>query len=120
MRDPTASSNGSNARDGVVGRGGVREASDAALDGVVGAFQPLSPVPLTRDDAREITENLGRFFEILERWAVEDAQKGRGPLGSRLRDLGLQAAPQAPPEAPPAVVPAAAAGASPRNRGGKR
>jgi hypothetical protein len=71
------------------GRGGRREASDAALDGVVLAFQPLSAAHLTRDDAREITENLGRFFDILERWAVEDAQRGKGPLAERFRDLGL-------------------------------
>lgn len=103
-------------------RGGWRRASDAALDGVVQVFQPMSAAPLTRDDAQEITENLGKFFEILERWAIEDAARGKGPLASRLRALGLSDLPEPnnPPLEPPEPVRAAGGRGGRPRRGGAR
>ena len=52
---------------------------DEVLDRVVAAFQPFAPAPLTRADAREITTNLVRVFDVLQEWALEDAAKGMGP-----------------------------------------
>lgn len=122
MPEPATHIAGPHAFDGGRIRCGRREASDTALDGVVQAFQPLSAVPLSRDDAREITENLGRFFDILERWAVDDAQRGKGPLADRFRDLGLTTAanPSATIEAPHDAALVDAAGAGRRRRGGGR
>lgn len=54
---------------------------DEVLDRVAAAFQPYAPSPLTRDDAREITANLVRVFDVLQEWALEDAAKGMGPWG---------------------------------------
>lgn len=53
--------------------------SDEVLDDLAGAFQPLSREPITRDDAREMAENLHGFFGVLERWAREDAANDTGP-----------------------------------------
>lgn len=53
--------------------------SDEVLDDLATAFQPYSPDPIGRDDAREIAENLHGFFGVLERWAREDAANGKGP-----------------------------------------
>ncbi len=63
-----------------------RPPSEALLDEVQAAFQRRTSRPYTRDDAREAVHNLGRFFEVLERWAREDAAKGLGPLAGRLGD----------------------------------
>jgi hypothetical protein len=117
--EPATHIAGAHAFEGGRVRGGRREASDAALDGVAQCFQPLSAVPLSRDDAREITENLGRFFDVLERWAVEDAQRGVGPLAERFRDLGLTT-PAAPFEVPQDQAQLDAAGTGRRRRGGGR
>ncbi len=63
-----------------------RPPSDETLGMVQAAFQPLSPQPFTRDDAREAVHNLGRFFAVLERWSSEGrADDGRTDPG-RLRD----------------------------------
>lgn len=63
-----------------------RPPSEAVVDEIQAAFQRLSPRPYSRDDAREAVHNLARFFDVLERWAVEDAADGRGPLAGRLGD----------------------------------
>jgi len=52
------------------------------VEEVRAALQPLSPRPYTAADAREAIHNLGRFFAVLERWAVEDARAGPGPLAT--------------------------------------
>lgn len=53
--------------------------SDAALDALIEAFQPLDPQPITRSRAQRMAENLHGFFSVLERWAREDAAVGKGP-----------------------------------------
>ncbi len=45
------------------------------LDATVAAFQPLSSEPLSREDAAEIIDNLGRFGAILQRWAIRRAAR---------------------------------------------
>jgi hypothetical protein len=60
-----------------------RGPSDEVLDGLANAFQPYSKEPITRDDAREMAENLHGFFGVLERWAREDAANGKGPWAGR-------------------------------------
>ncbi|OGW91856.1 MAG: hypothetical protein A3D28_05125 [Omnitrophica bacterium RIFCSPHIGHO2_02_FULL_63_14] len=41
------------------------------LDRTIAVWQPLSPKPLTREDAREIIENAVGFYGTLIRWALE-------------------------------------------------
>ena len=41
------------------------------LDRTIAVWQPLSPKPLTREDAREIIENAVGFYSTLIRWALE-------------------------------------------------
>ncbi len=61
-----------------------RPPSEDLLGEVAQAFQPYSPDPLTRDDAREIVDTLTRSMAVLERWAWEDAAKGKGPFAHLL------------------------------------
>ena len=56
-----------------------RRLDDEALDRLAAAYQPLTPDPITRDDAAEIADNLRRYFDVLQEWAIEDAAKGVGP-----------------------------------------
>ena len=42
-----------------------KQSYEEVLDEVIDVFQPRSPVPLTREDAREIYENLTGFFNTL-------------------------------------------------------
>ena len=51
------------------------------LDATVAAFQPLSPEPLSREDAAEIIDNLGRFGAILQRWAIRRAARAEARAG---------------------------------------
>ncbi len=44
---------------------------EAFLDRTIAVWQPLSPTPLTREDAREIIENAVGFYGTLIRWAQE-------------------------------------------------
>ncbi len=52
------------------------------VEEVRAAFQPMSSEPLSREDAAEIIDNLGRFGAILQRWAIRRAARaearGRG------------------------------------------
>ena len=56
-----------------------RRLDDEALDRLAAAYQPLTPDPITRDDAAEIADNLRRYFDVLQEWALEDAAQGVGP-----------------------------------------
>ena len=56
-----------------------RRLDDEVLDRLAAAYQPLAPEPISRDDAAEIADNLSRFFDVLQEWAIEDAAKGVGP-----------------------------------------
>ncbi len=53
------------------------------LDELALAYQPLATEPITRPDAAEIADNLRRFFDVLQDWAVEDAARGVGPWVDR-------------------------------------
>lgn len=57
-----------------------RPPSEEVLAEVAEVFQPFSPDPLSRDDAREIVDTLTRSMAVLGRWAWEDAAKGSGPF----------------------------------------
>ena len=60
-----------------------RRLDDEALDRLAAAYQPLTPDPITRDDAAEIADNLRRYFEVLHDWALEDAAQGVGPWATK-------------------------------------
>jgi hypothetical protein len=44
------------------------KAAEGFLDETIEFWQARSPRNLSREDARQITENLTGFFQILERW----------------------------------------------------
>lgn len=51
------------------------------VDEVRAAFQPMSSEPLSREDAAEIIDNLGRFGAILQRWAIRRAARAEARAG---------------------------------------
>jgi hypothetical protein len=63
-----------------------RAPCDVVLDDLARGFQPFSPDPITRDDAREMSENLHGFFGVLERWARDDAANRMGPWAHLVLD----------------------------------
>jgi hypothetical protein len=42
------------------------------LDHTIDVWQPYTDRPLTREDAREIAQNVTGFFRILREWAEEE------------------------------------------------
>lgn len=46
---------------------------DDLIDRTLETWQPRVDHPLSRDDARQITENVSGFFSILAEWAKADA-----------------------------------------------
>jgi hypothetical protein len=68
------------------GRNSARGAADVAaesgggdfLDDTIAVWQPLSQRPLTREDAREITENMVGFFSVLREWAEAERNPEKG------------------------------------------
>jgi len=55
------------------------------VEEVRAAFQPLSPEPLSREDAAEIIDNLGRFGAVLQRWAIRRAARAEARAGGAER-----------------------------------
>jgi hypothetical protein len=55
-----------------------QENRERFIDQTLNVFQRRSPRSLTREDAREIAENVTGFFEILMRW---EAQSGQSKVG---------------------------------------
>ena len=56
--------------------------SDEFLDKTIKMFQPHYKEQLTREDAREIIENMVGFFEVLLEWDREEKE--------RLKNLQIQ------------------------------
>ncbi len=52
------------------------------LDGIVHELQPHSDERLTREDAAEIAFNLGRYLDVLARWAEADEPSHPGTAES--------------------------------------
>jgi hypothetical protein len=48
------------------------------LDETIAVFQPLSQRPLSREDAREIVQNITGFFQVLSEWHAAE-ESGRLP-----------------------------------------
>lgn len=46
---------------------------DESLDAIAKIWQPSSTRPLGREDALEIARNLAGYFNVLGRWAEQDA-----------------------------------------------
>jgi hypothetical protein len=46
-------------------------ANSPLIDGAIGFWQPMSSQQLTREDAREIIENMTGFFSVLLEWEAE-------------------------------------------------
>jgi len=51
------------------------------LDGIVRELQPHSDERLTREDAAEVAFNLGRYLDVLARWAEADEPPHPGATG---------------------------------------
>src|ERR1700686_2054959 len=62
------------------GAAGAAAGSSAGdfLDETIAVWQPLSQRPLTREDAREITENMVGFFSVLREWAEAERNPEKG------------------------------------------
>jgi len=50
------------------------------LDGIARGLQPYSEEHLTRDAAAEIAFNLGRYLDVLARWAEADETSQPGTV----------------------------------------
>lgn len=50
---------------------------DDLIDRTLETWQPRIDHPLSRDDARQIIENVSGFFSILAEWAKADASNDR-------------------------------------------
>lgn len=48
---------------------------DRFLDRTLETWQPFSSRSLTREDGREITENVANFFRILQEWKAKEKLK---------------------------------------------
>ncbi len=49
--------------------------AEQMIDDAIEHFEPLAGRKLTREDGREITQNLVGFFELLIEWDAEDRKK---------------------------------------------
>ena len=60
---------------------------DDLIDRTLETWQPRVDHPLSRDDARQIIENVSGFFSILAEWAMADASNDHavGPHTSEVR-----------------------------------
>jgi hypothetical protein len=54
-----------------------RPSSERLLDTTLAVWQPRARCDLSREDARQIVENVVGFFEVLARWCVDDANEER-------------------------------------------
>lgn len=60
------------------------------LDQTIAVWQPYSDRPLSREDAREIVENVSGFFRVLLEWVQEDRRANELPQASEsLREARL-------------------------------
>jgi hypothetical protein len=69
--------------------------NDTLIDRTLAVWRTRSQRELTREDARQIVENVSGFFSILYRWsraefgvAANDDGDRRGPPGKRTPDVG--------------------------------
>lgn len=61
-------------------------ANSPLIDSAIGFWQPRSPRPLAREDARQIVENMTGFFSILLEWEAQDreARKAASGVGTQI------------------------------------
>ncbi|MCB9686011.1 MAG: hypothetical protein H6735_13300 [Alphaproteobacteria bacterium] len=59
---------------------------DELVDEVIRTFQPLSPVPITREAGREMLHNLRGFFEVLSA-IQEKLEKAEGEAENQAPEL---------------------------------
>ncbi len=50
--------------------------TEAALEETIAFWQPIAGRELSREDARQIRENLTGFFRVLMEWDAADAGRG--------------------------------------------
>jgi hypothetical protein len=58
---------------------------DNLIDETITVWQPYSADPLTREDARQIMQNVTAYFDMLLRWAAEDRERAEQELGQAAR-----------------------------------
>ena len=55
----------------------MRQSKHQLIERTLAVWQPRTTQPLTREDARQVGENVTGFFRILLEWqAAEDAREG--------------------------------------------
>jgi hypothetical protein len=64
------------ARPGVVDEDD-RSPRESLLDATLAVWQPRTDRELTKEDARQIVENVVGFFDVLARWSVADVRQDR-------------------------------------------
>jgi hypothetical protein len=54
-----------------------RPPREGLLDATLAVWQPRADRNLTKEDARQIVENVVGFFDVLARWSVPDVRHDR-------------------------------------------
>ena len=54
-----------------------RPPRESLLDATLAVWQPLADREFTKEDARQIVENVVGFFDVLARWNVADVRQDR-------------------------------------------
>ena len=62
----------------------MRETSPNLIDGTLAVWQPRVSRRLSREDARQINENLVGFFRVLQEWSAREQATADTPPGSEL------------------------------------
>jgi len=57
-------------------------ANSPLIDSAIRFWQPRSPRPLSREDAREIVENITGFFSVLLEWEEQDRAQRQKEIDS--------------------------------------
>ena len=58
---------------------------DNLIDETISVWQPYSADLLTREDARQIMQNVTAYFDMLLRWAAEDRERAEQEPGQAAR-----------------------------------
>ena len=58
---------------------------DNLIDETITVWQPYSADPLTREDARQIMQNVTAYFDMLLKWAAEDRERAEREPGQAAR-----------------------------------
>lgn len=61
----------------------MRETNPNLIDDTLAVWQPRASRRLSREDARQITENVVGFFRLLQEWSERETGSLTSPAGRR-------------------------------------